>query len=159
MLRRSGRIILLLVIIAVTAVVVWRATTNEIARARTRAAAQQVDVAAADAIYLLADLRASLHALPAPGQGSDFWAERAATQIEDIRARITTIEPTAAAANVSLADTLTALDTVATRTRQAAVLAGDGRTRDASSIVFSDARELIESMTANLDDVRQTMSR
>ncbi|MCC7125537.1 MAG: GAF domain-containing protein, partial [Acidobacteria bacterium] len=42
---------------------------------------------------------------------------------------------------------------------QAAVLAGDGRTRDASSIVFSDARELIESMTANLDDVRQTMSR
>ena len=69
MMRRSVRILVLLLTIAVTAGVVWRATMNEQVRGRMRLAAQQTDALAADAIFELIDLRSTLHAYVAPGQG------------------------------------------------------------------------------------------
>ncbi|MCC7241749.1 MAG: hypothetical protein IT180_07470, partial [Acidobacteria bacterium] len=48
--RRSLRVLVLLVTVAVTAAAVWRATTTEQARGRARLADQQVDARAADAV-------------------------------------------------------------------------------------------------------------
>ena len=77
MLRRSVRMFVLLLTVAATAGIVWKATTNEQMRGRGRLASQQMDATAADALYTLADLRSSLHAYVAPGQGHDFWSARA----------------------------------------------------------------------------------
>ena len=89
MLRRSVRIFVLLLTLAVTAGVVWKATTNEQMRGRARLASQQTDATAADALYTLADIRSSLHAYVAPGQGYDFWSARAKSEIDALRARLT----------------------------------------------------------------------
>jgi hypothetical protein len=156
---RTGRILLLLLTIAVTALVVWRATTNEQARGRERMAAQHTDAAAADIVYTLSDLRASLYASVAPGQGADFWATRANEQADDIAARLTAIGPAAAAAGVVLAPTLEAFDTLRGRMRLALGQAQAGQPDTAGAIIFSDARDLVDQVGRELSDARQVMAR
>ena len=98
MLRRSVRIFVLLLTVAVTAGVVWRATTNEQMRGRARLASQQMDATAADALFTLADIRSSLHAYVAPGQGYDFWSARARSGLDALRARLAEVDKAATAA-------------------------------------------------------------
>ena len=103
----------MLLTIAVTAGVVWRATMNEQVRGRMRLAAQQTDALAADAIFELIDLRSSLHAYVAPGQGDAFWSARAQGQMASLAVRLRDLEPAATAANHPLTTALASLDGLA----------------------------------------------
>ena len=69
MVRRSVRLLVLLAAIALTGVAGWRATVNEQRRAALRSEAASSDTQAAETLDALADLRASLYAYVAPGQG------------------------------------------------------------------------------------------
>ena len=119
MLRRSVRIFVLLLTVAATAGVVWKATTNEQMRGRARLASQQTDATAADALYTLADIRSSLHAYVAPGQGYDFWSARAKSEIDALRARLTEVDPAATAAGYPLDAAFDNLDKLAATERRA----------------------------------------
>jgi len=159
MMRRPFRVLVLLLTVVVTAGVVWRATVNEQARGRMRLAAQQNDAAAADAIFELADLRSSLHAYLAPGQGLDFWSKRARAQIDSLNARLRAVEPAATAAGHPLSTALSSLDGLATAEARARRAAADGLPLVAGDIVFTEARDLIDAAARDLSDARQLMAR
>jgi hypothetical protein len=159
MMRRPVRILILLLTVAVTAGVVWKATVNEQARGRMRMAAQQNDAAAADAVYELADLRSSLHAYVAPGQGIDFWSKRAGAQLDSLGSRLRDLEPAAAAANHSLSTALSSLDGLADSEKRARSAMRNSQPLVAGDIVFDDARDQIDAAARDLSDARQAMSR
>jgi hypothetical protein len=159
MMRRSVRIFVVLLTVAVTAGVVWRATVNEQARGRMRLSSQQTDAAAADAIFELADLRSSLHAYVAPGQGIDFWSKRSQAQLQSVSRRLRDLEPTAAAASHPLSTALSSLDGLfAAEQRARAAVIGD-QPLIAGDIVFTEARDLIDTAARDLSEARQAMAR
>ena len=159
MMRRSVRILVLLLTIAVTAGVVWRATMNEQVRGRMRLAAQQSDALATDAIFELIDLRSSLHAYVAPGQGEAFWAGRAQGQMASLHGRLRELEPASTAANHPLTTAMASLDGLAAVEARARASVRDSQSLVAGDIIFTEARDLIDSAARDLSDARQAMAR
>ena len=159
MLRRAVRIFVLLLTVAVTAGVVWKATTNEQMRGRARLASQQTDATAADALYTLADIRSSLHAYVAPGQGYDFWSARAKSEIDALRARLTEVDPAATAAGYPLEAAFDNLDKLAATERRAHSYVRSGQMLAAGDVIFTDARDLVDAVGRELSAARQAMAR
>lgn len=159
MMRRSVRVLVLLLTIAATAGVVWRATMNEQIRGRMRLAAQQTDAMAADAIFELIDLRSTLHAYVAPGQGEAFWGARAETQLASLRGRLRDLEQATTAADHPLDTALASLTGLATAERRARTSIRDGQVLVAGDIIFTEARDLIDASVRDLSDARQAMAR
>jgi hypothetical protein len=159
MMRRWVRVLVLLLTVAVTAGVIWRATVNEQIRGRMRLAAQQADVLAADAIFEFIDLRSTLHAYVAPGQGEAFWAARAQTQLGSLRGRVRDLEAAAEAANHPLSAALASLDGLATADKRARASIRDGQVLVAGDIIFTEARDLIDAAVRDLSDARQATAR
>ena len=137
--RRSLRVLVLLVTVAVTAAAVWRATTTEQARGRARLADQQVDARAADAVHALADLRAALHAYVAPGQGLAFWSARADEQLARIRTLIAGLDEAAAAVRFPLTAAHEALERLAASERRARANVEDGQLLLAGDVIFTQS--------------------
>jgi hypothetical protein len=133
MLRRSVRVSLVLLTVALTAAAVWRATTNEQARGRMRLAAQHDDAAVAEVLFGLADLRASFYAMLAPGQG-DFWATRANEQMDDLRRRVLEVDTPSTASGLPLTSALDRIDRLAVAAAQTRELAADDRPDEAAGM-------------------------
>lgn len=159
MLRRSVRVLVLLLTTALTAGAVWRVTTNEQARGRARMASQHVDATAADATYLLADLRSSLHAYIAPGQSEAFWSARAAGLLDSVRTRVLEIDVASGAAGYPMAGALDRMDRLAASEVRAREYARTGQPRAAGDIIFTEARDLIDAVSGELSSARQAMAR
>ena len=159
MLRRSVRIFVLLLTIAVTAGVVWKATTNEQMRGRARLASQQTDATAADALYTLADIRSSLHAYVAPGQGYDFWSARAKSELDALRARLTELNTAATTAGYPLDAAFDNLDKLAAAERRAHSYVRSGQMLAAGDVIFTDARDMVDAVGRELSAARQAMAR
>jgi hypothetical protein len=159
MLRRSVRISILLLAVAVTAGVVWRATTNEQIRGRARLAAQRTDATTADALYSLAEIRSSLHAYVAPGQGYDFWSARAKAEIDALRARLIEVDTRAAAAGYPLAAAFESLDQLVAAERRAHTYVRAGQMLAAGDVIFTEARDLVDAVGRELSAARQAMAR
>lgn len=157
--RRSLRVLVLLVTVAVTAAAVWRATTTEQARGRARLANQQVDARAADAVHALADLRAALHAYVAPGQGLAFWSARADEQLARIRTLIAGLDEAAAAVRFPLTAAHEALERLAASERRARANVEDGQLLLAGDVIFTEAGGFIETVASEISDARQVLSR
>jgi hypothetical protein len=159
MLRRSVRIFVLLLTVAVTAGVVWKATTNEQMRGRARLASQQMDATAADALYTLADIRSSLHAYVAPGQGHDFWSTRAKSAIDSLRARLAEVDPAATAAGYPLDAAFDHVDKLAGAERRAHAYVRSGQMLAAGDLIFTDARDMVDAVGRELSAARQAIAR
>jgi hypothetical protein len=159
MLRRSVRIFVLLLTVAVTAGVVWKVTTNEQLRGRARLASQQRDATAADALFTLADIRSSLYAYVAPGQGYDFWAARAKPELDTLRARLTEVDEAATAAGYPLTAAFENLDKLSATERRAHSYVRGGQMLAAGDVIFTDARDLVDAVGRELSAARQAMSR
>lgn len=159
MLRRSARVIVLLLTTALTAGAVWRVTTNEQARGRARMASQHVDATASDAAYLLADLRSSLHAYVAPGQSEAFWSARATGLLDAVRARLLEIDAASGAAGYPMAEALDGMDRLAASEVRAREYAKTGQPRAAGDIIFTESRDLIDAVSRELSAARQAMAR
>ena len=110
-------------------------------------------------LYELADLRSSLHAYVAPGQGIDFWSKRAGAQLDSLGSRLRDLEPAAAAANHSLSTALSSLDGLADSEKRARSAMRNSQPLVAGDIVFDDARDQIDAAARDLADARQAMSR
>lgn len=159
MVRRSLRVLVVLLTIAVTAGVIWRATTNEQVRGRMRMSAQQTDTQAADAVFELIDLRSSLHAYVAPGQGDAFWSSRAQAQIASVKARLRDLDPAATAAGHPLTAALSSLDGLAALEARIHASVTDGQPLVAGDMIFTEARDLIDHAVRDLSEARQAMAR
>ena len=85
MFRRSVRIACLVIGLLVTAGVAYRTLHDEDALNRERRAEATALAAVGQTAELLLDVRASLHAYVAPGQGLPFWGKRAQESIDRLR--------------------------------------------------------------------------
>src|SRR5690349_7196042 len=88
MLRRSVRITCLVVGVLATAGLSYRAFLNESSLSAARQDADVAERAVTDTVELLFDLRSSLHAYVAPGQGLPFWGKRAQENIETLKQKL-----------------------------------------------------------------------
>lgn len=158
--RRSVRLLVLLAAIAVTGIVGWRATVNEQRRASVRSAAESSDTMAADTLNALADLRASLYAYVAPGQGHEFWSGRATALLTSIRAGILAVDGSATIAGHPLAaQTIDDLDRLQSAELRAREAVSAGQPRFAGDIIFTDVRNRIDGVAAQVAAARKTMAR
>src|ERR671919_186505 len=110
MFSKSVRFGLLIVGLLVTAALVYRAVDDESSLGRAYREAVTHGRAATQALEALLDLRGSLHAYVAPGQGVAFWSRRADGTIDTLREHLATLDMAMAPHGRSVADALDAAD-------------------------------------------------
>src|ERR1041384_4832488 len=106
MFSRSVRIACLVVGVVATAGLAFRAFQDESSLTKIRQDAANVDRAVDETAELLLDLRASLHAYVAPGQGLPFWGKRAQETIETLKQKLQALDEMVAASGGSMQESL-----------------------------------------------------
>ncbi|HEX7283505.1 MAG TPA: hypothetical protein VF239_15720, partial [Vicinamibacterales bacterium] len=149
--RKPYRFGLLIIGLLVTAGLGYRAVEDETSLGRAYREGAALDRAAGQATEALLNLRASLHAYVAPGQGLPFWSGRAQESIETLREQVVALDTAAARQGRSLADTLDAIDQLAAAERRTRDYARRGETLLAADVVFTEARDL---MSASIEQVQ-----
>src|SRR5687768_13015726 len=110
MFRRSVRITCLVVGVLATVGLVVRAIQDESSLSKARQETDAADRAVVETVELLLDLRASLHAYVAPGQGLPFWGKRAQDTIGSLKQKLQAIDDSLARSGRSLQDSLDGMD-------------------------------------------------
>ena len=156
---KSVRIGVVLFGLLVTVGLGYRAVLDEGALGellRNRAA---IDGSAEDAAAALANLRASLHAYVAPGQGLAFWSARSTAQLDTLREKLLALDTALGASGASLAETLDGLDQLSTAEKRARLYADRGDSLLAGDVIFTEIRDLMASAGDQIAAARQSLQR
>jgi hypothetical protein len=159
MFRRSVRITCLVVGLLATAGLTYRALQDEDTLSRERQSAARRAIAVGQAAELLLDLRASLHAYVAPGQGLPFWGRRAQETIDQLRQSLVELDSQASPAGASLTESLEAVDKLTAAERRVRTHVIRGEMQLAGDVIFTDVRDLVASSVAELQSMRNIMAR
>ena len=143
----------------VTAGLGYRAQQDELALASARQAAADVDRTAEDTLRTVADLRSSIHAYVAPGQGIEYWSARAGNLLDTVHQQVLALDGPAAAAGVSLSESLDGLDQLVAAERRARGYVANGQALLAGDVIFLEVRDLLDAATAQVAGVRLAMAR
>ncbi len=157
--RRSVRISLVVLALLASAALGYRAMTAEgnLAAARQRGAA--VDQAAEEALTTLLDARGSMYAYIAAGQGTAVWSGRAGTLLGTLGQRVLTLDAEVAASGGSLAESLDGIDQLGAADRRARQYADRGELLLAGDVLFTEVRDLLNSLTEQVTAARYTLRR
>src|SRR6187402_2282998 len=112
MFRRTVRIACLLVGLMATAGLSYRVFQDEDTLTRERQTAAVAGDAASQTAELLLDLRASLYAYVAPGQGLPFWSKRAQDSIGSVQVKLQSLDDMLGRSGGSMQASLDAVDQV-----------------------------------------------
>ncbi|HEX8031147.1 MAG TPA: GAF domain-containing protein [Vicinamibacterales bacterium] len=126
--------------------------------AEQRSASAAID-ASAQTAELLLDLRGSLHAYVAPGQGLPFWAKRAHDGIESVRESLTTLDKVVSPTGRSVSESLDAVDQLAAAERTARNYVSRGELQLAGDVIFTEIRDLLATATNQVQSVRNDLKR
>jgi hypothetical protein len=159
MMRRIARLFVVVLAAGVTAGAAWRATENEQVRRSIRQTIEAIDSSAERGQLTLADLRSALYAYVAPGQGQDFWTSRASALLDEARQRVIDLDRSAAPAGHPLAESLDALDRLASAERRAREHVNAGQSLLAGDTIFSDASALVDAVAEAVAGARQAAVR
>jgi hypothetical protein len=156
--RKPVRLGLLIVGLLITAAVAYRAVDNEASLGRAYRESIAHNLAAAQALEALLDLRGSLHAYVAPGQGVPFWSRRSEQLLDTLREQLVTLDAAAATSGGSLAESLDAVDQLAAAERRARDYARRGETLLAGDVVFTETRDLLSAPIEQIHNARNTLA-
>jgi hypothetical protein len=156
--RKPYRFGLLIIGLLVTAGLGYRAVEDESSLGRAYSEGVALDRAAGQALEALLDLRASLHAYVAPGQGLPFWSKRSEETIETLREKLVVLDTAMEAHGRSLADTLNAVDQLAAAERRTRDYSRRGETLLAGDVVFTEVRDLMSSAIEEVHSTRNTLA-
>ena len=159
MTRRSFRFALVLFGVLVTAGVGFRAWQDEQALSEGLRSEATLERSAEDAAAALSNLRASLHAYVAPGQGLSFWATRATAQLDSLREHLLALDTALAASGASLAEALDGVDQLSAAEKRARLYADRGDSLLASDVIFTEIRDLMALATDQIAAARQSLHR
>lgn len=157
--KRPVRFVLILLGLLVTAGLGYRAQQDELALASARQAAADIDRTAEDALRAVADLRSSVHAYVAPGQGLGFWSARVGALLDSTRQQVLTLDAAAGSMGGSLAESLDGLDRLAAADTRARLYAANGQALLAGDVIFHEIRDLLDASAAQVSGVRQALAR
>ena len=149
---------LLIVGLLITAALAYRAVDNEVSLGRAYRQSVAHNNAAGQALEALLDLRGSLHAYVAPGQGVPFWSRRSEQLLVTLRESLATLDAAMATSGGSLAETLAAVDQLAAAERRTREYARRGETLLAGDVVFTEARDLLTASVEQIQSARTTLA-
>jgi hypothetical protein len=159
MFRRTVRIACLLVGLLATAGLSYRVFQDEDTLTREQQSAAVASEAGSQTAELLLDLRASLHAYVAPGQGLPFWGKRAQDGIAALRQSLEAFDAAATPMGRSLSEALDAVDQLATAERSARTYVSRGEMQLAGDVIFTEIRDLLTTATNQVQTVRADLKR
>ena len=143
--RRFARVALVVAALFVTAGAGYRAWQDEMGLAVSRQSAAALERSSEATQATLADLRATLHAYVAPGQGVPFWTARAATEIDTLRTHLLSLDSAVAAAGGgSLAGSLDGIDQIASAEKRARNYVDNAQPLMAGDVIFTELRDLLD---------------
>jgi len=156
---KSVRIGVVLFGLLVTAGLGYRAALDEGALSELLGNRAAIDRSAEDAAAALANLRASLHAYVAPGQGLAFWSGRSTVQLDTLRDKLVALDTALAPTRESLADLLDGVDQLSTAEKRARLYADRGEFLLAGDVIFTEIRDLMTSASDQIAAARQSLQR
>jgi hypothetical protein len=159
MFRRSVRIACLVIGVLATAGLAYRAFLDENTLALDRQAAGARAAAVARTAELLLDVRASLHAYVAPGQGLPFWGKRAQETIDQLRQSLVELDAMVTTNGGSLAAALDAVDQLAAAEERARTYVSRNELQLAGDVIFTEVRDLLAAATTEVHSVRNSLTR
>lgn len=154
MFRGPVRIAVLVVGLLLTIGAGYRAFEDEASLNRELQAASAADATVGKALELLLDIRASLHAYVAPGQGLPFWAKRAQEHIDTLRQTLVTLDGMTTPLGQSLAESLDGMDQLTAAERRARTYVIREDMLLAGDVIFTEVRDLLAAATNQVDSVR-----
>ena len=149
---------LLIAGLLITAALAYRAVGNEASLGRAYRQSVAHNIAAGQALEALLDLRGSLHAYVAPGQGVPFWSRRSEQLLAALREPLVALDAAVAAGGGSLAETLAAVDQLAAAERRTREYARRGETLLAGDVVFTEVRDLLTASIEQVQSARTTLA-
>jgi hypothetical protein len=158
MLRRAVRVGLIVAGVLLTAGLGYRAVADEASLGREQRERAGHDQAAAHALDALHDLRATLHAYVAPGQGLPFWSRRADQTADALRQHLVTLDAALAPQGGSLTDALDAVDQLAAAERRARDYVRRGDPLLAADVIFIEVRDLMVATMEQVHTARTTLA-
>jgi len=137
----------------------YRAFDDEASLSRERQEAAAADAAVGKALELLLDIRASLHAYLAPGQGFPFWAKRAQENIDALRQTLVSLDGPTAPLGQPLSESLDAIDQLTAAERRARTYVSLADLLLAGDVIFTEVRDLLAAATIEVNSRRVELRR
>jgi hypothetical protein len=159
MFRRTARIACLVLGLLATAGLVFRAFQDEHALNKARQDAAAADTAVSRTSELLLDIRASMNAYVAPGQGLPFWAKRAQENIDQLRQNLMALDAMVAANGGSLSESLDSVDQLSAAESRARTHVSRDEIQLAGDVIFTEVRDLLAGATNQVDTARIDLKR
>lgn len=159
MLRKTARIACLVVGLLATAGLAYRTLQDEDALNRERRSAAAGAAAVGKTEGLLLDLRASLHAYVAPGQGLPFWGKRAQETLDQVRQSLADLDALVTPLGGSLAESLDAVDQLSAAERRARTYVSREEMQLAGDVIFTEVRDLLAAATGQVLSVGEGLTR
>jgi hypothetical protein len=159
MYRRSVRIACLVIGLLATAGVAYRTLHDEDALSRERRAATAAEAAISQTAELLLDVRASLHAYVAPGQGLPFWGKRAQETIDRLRQSLIDLDQMVPPSSGSLAESLSGVEQLAAAESRARTYVSRDEMQLAGDVIFTEVRDILAAATGQVQSVRDAVIR
>lgn len=156
--QKPYRFGLLIIGLLVTTAVAYRVVEDETSLGRASREGVAHERAAGQALEALLDLRASLHAYVAPGQGVPFWSQRSEESIDRLREQVVALDGALAQRRGSLAETLDVVDQLAAAERRSREYARRGEALLAGDVVFTEVRDLVATSIEQVEAARNTLS-
>lgn len=157
--RKPVRIGVVLFGLLVTAGLGYRAVLDQRALTEGRRNGAALDRSAEDATAALANLRASMYAYVAPGQGLSFWAARSTAQLDTLRDKLLALDTALAASGQSLAESLDGIDQLSAAEKRARLYADRGESLLAGDVIFTEVRDLMSSAADQIAAARRALHR
>ena len=155
--QKPYRFGLLIIGLLVTAVLGYRAAEDETSLGRASREGAAHDRAAGQALEALLDLRASLHAYVAPGQGVPFWSRRSEEILDALREHVVALDTALTPLRGSLSETLDTVDQLAAAERRTREYARRGEALLAGDVVFTEVRDLVSASIEQVQAARNTL--
>ncbi|MEO5695984.1 MAG: hypothetical protein ABIQ60_02485 [Burkholderiaceae bacterium] len=159
MFRRTVRIAVLVVGLLLTIGAGYRAFEDEASLNRERREAAAADTSVGKAVELLLDIRASLHAYVAPGQGLPFWAKRAQDNIDALRETLVSLDGMTTPIGQPLSESLDGIDQLTAAEKRARAYATHEDMLLAGDVIFTEVRDLLAAATSQVNSVRGELKR
>jgi hypothetical protein len=153
------RMSLLALGLLLTAAAGYRAFDDEASLGRDRQEAAASDAAVGRALELLLDIRASLHAYVAPGQGLPFWATRAQENIDALRQTLVSLDFVTAPVGHPFPEALDSIDQLTAAERRARTYVSRADLLLAGDVIFTEARDLLATATNEVSSRRSELRR
>lgn len=154
MLRRPVRIAVVVVGLLLTVGIGYRVFQDEQDLSHARTDAAGAETTARQTAEALLDIRASLHAYVAPGQGLPFWAKRAQAGVDTVRQSLMALDAAVTPFGGSLAESLDGVDQLAATEQRVRTYVTQNEPQLAGDVIFSEVRDLLAAATNQVQAAR-----